>query len=73
MKKIAIAAAVAATLSAGAVQAQTTNGLSGYTLGGVANQILVPNVVHNGTSDTTAIGVLNPNDVPVSVWWTFVR
>ena len=47
MKKIAIAAAVTAALSAGVAQA--------YTVGTFSNGFVVPNVIHNGPTDTTTV------------------
>ena len=61
MKKIAIAAAVTAALSAGVAQA--------YTVGTFSNGFVVPNVIHNGPTDTTAVGIVALQ--PTSVYWTF--
>lgn len=61
MKKIAIAAAVTAALSAGVAQA--------YTVGTFSNGFVVPNVIHNGSTDTTAVGIVALKET--SVYWTF--
>lgn len=61
MKKIAIAAAVTAALSAGVAQA--------YTVGTFSNGFVVPNVIHNGPTDTTAVGIVALKET--SVYWTF--
>jgi len=69
MKKIAIAAAVSVALSAGVAQA--------YQVGTFSNGFVVPNVIHNGPSDTTAVGIIGLSKVgdavdhPFSVYWTF--
>ena len=49
MKKFAMAAVAAAALSAGVAQA--------YTVGTFSNGFVVPNVIHNGPTDTTAVGL----------------
>lgn len=61
MKKIAIAAAVTAALSAGVAQA--------YTVGTFSNGFVVPNVIHNGSTDTTAVGIIARE--ASAVYWTF--
>ncbi len=61
MKKIAIAAAVTAALSAGVAQA--------YTVGTFSNGFVVPHAVHNGSSYDTAVGITSLK--PVVVYWTF--
>ena len=61
MKKLAIAAAAAAALTSGVVNA--------YTTGTFSNGFVVPNVIHNGTSDTTAVGVLSNGRY--GVHWVF--
>lgn len=61
MKKIAIAAAVTAALSAGVAQA--------YTVGTFSNGFVVPNVIHNGSTDTTAVGIIARK--ASAVYWTF--
>jgi len=61
MKKIAIAAAVTAALSAGVAQA--------YTVGTFSNGFVVPNVIHNGPTDTTAVGIVALKQT--GVYWTF--
>lgn len=61
MKKIAIAAAVTAAFSAGAAHA--------FTLSEFANGFVVPHVVHNGPSDTTAVGIVAQN--AAAIYWAF--
>lgn len=63
MKKLAIAAAAAAALTAGVANA--------YTTGTFTNGFVVPNVYHNGAGDTTAVGVLNGSSSSVAVHWVF--
>lgn len=63
MKKFAMAAVAAAALSAGVAQA--------YTVGTFSNGFVVPNVIHNGDSDTTAVGIINQTGNVVPVFWTF--
>jgi len=64
MKKFALAAvAAAAALGAGVAQA--------YTVGTFSNGLVVPNVIHNGDTDTTAVGLINQSGQAVSVFWTF--
>lgn len=63
MKKFAMAAVAAAALSAGVAQA--------YTVGTFSNGFVVPNVIHNGDTDTTAVGIINQTGNVVPVFWTF--
>ncbi len=63
MKKFAMAAVAAAALSAGVAQA--------YTVGTYSNGFVVPNVIHNGEADTTAVGIVNNTGTTVPVFWTF--
>lgn len=63
MKKFALAAVAAAALSAGVAQA--------YTVGTFSNGVVVPNVIHNGAADTTAVGLINQTATVVPVFWTF--
>ena len=63
MKKFAMAAVAAAALSAGVAQA--------YTVGTFSNGFVVPNVIHNGDTDTTAVGIVNQSAGTVGVFWTF--
>ncbi len=68
MKKLPIAVAVAAAMSAGAASA--------YTMGTFDNGLLVPQVFHNGAGDTTAVGLITHGcstipGAPVTVYWTF--
>lgn len=63
MKKLSLAIAVAATLGAGVANA--------YDVAVPASGLLVPNVIHNGATDTTAVGLINHADGPVTVYWTF--
>lgn len=63
MKKFAMAAVAAAALSAGVAQA--------YTVGTFSNGFVVPNVIHNGDTDTTAVGIINQTAGVVPVFWTF--
>lgn len=64
MKKFALAAvAAAAALGAGVAQA--------YTVGTFSNGVVVPNVIHNGAADTTAVGLINQTPNVVGVFWTF--
>lgn len=63
MKKFAMAAVAAAALSAGMAQA--------YTVGTFSNGLVVPNVIHNGPTDTTAVGLINQSGGPAAVYWTF--
>jgi len=63
MKKFALAAVAAAALTAGVAQA--------YTVGTFSNGFVVPNVIHNGAANTTAIGVVNRSTQTVPVFWTW--
>lgn len=63
MKKFAMAAVAAAAMTAGVAQA--------YTVGTFSDGVVVPNVIHNGATDTTAVGLINQTGAPVSVFWTF--
>ena len=66
MKKLAMTAIAAATvLCAGAAQA--------YTVGTFSNGVVVPNVIHNGPTDTTAVGLINRSGAGAvrAVYWTF--
>jgi len=64
MKKFALAAvAAAAALGAGVAQA--------YTSGTFTNGFVVPNVVHNGATDTTAVGIISQSAFVTPVFWTF--
>ena len=62
MKKLAIAAAAAAALASGGAHA--------YTTGTFSNGFVVPNVIHNGGTDTTVVGV-STADTAVAVNWVF--
>ncbi len=63
MKKFAMAAVAAAAMTAGVAQA--------YTMGTFTNGVVVPNVIHNGLADTTAVGLINRSGTAKSVYWTF--
>lgn len=63
MKKFALAAVAAAALTAGVAQA--------YTVGTFSNGFVVPNVIHNGAANTTAIGIVNRSNQTVPVFWTW--
>jgi len=63
MKKFAMAAVAAAAMTAGVAQA--------YTAGTFSNGVVVPNVIHNGITDTTAVGLVNQSGVAKGVFWTF--
>ena len=63
MKKFAMAAVAAAAMTAGVAQA--------YTVGTFSDGVVVPNVIHNGAADTTAVGLINQTGTPISVFWTF--
>lgn len=63
MKKLGLAVAVSAALGVGAVHA--------YTVAVPDDGVLVPNVIHNGGADTTAIMLTNHAQRPVWVYWTF--
>ncbi|TSE35693.1 hypothetical protein Tfont_02204 [Tepidimonas fonticaldi] len=61
MKKLAIAAAAAAAMTAGVAHA--------YTMGTFSNGFVVPNVIHDGGNVSTAVGVVSTE--ATSVFWTF--
>lgn len=61
MKKLAIAAAAAAAMTAGVAHA--------YTMGTFSNGFVVPNVIHNGAGMSTAVGIISTS--ATSVYWTF--
>ena len=63
MKKFAMAAVAAAAMTAGVAQA--------YTAGTFSNGVVVPNVIHNGAADTTAVGLINQANGTIGVFWTF--
>ena len=64
MKKFAMTAvAAAAVLGAGAAHA--------YTSGTFSNGFVVPNVIHEASGATTAVGIINTTDGNVPVYWTF--
>ena len=63
MKKFAMAAIAAAAMGAGVAQA--------YTVGTFSNGFVVPNVILNGATDTTAVGLINQSGKTQSVYWTF--
>lgn len=63
MKKFAMAAVAAAAMTAGVAQA--------YTQGTFSNGVVVPNVIHNGATNTTAVGLINQTATVVPVFWTF--
>ncbi|MCO5111972.1 MAG: hypothetical protein M9929_14210 [Burkholderiaceae bacterium] len=63
MKKFAMAAVAAAAMTAGVAQA--------YTAGTFSNGVVVPNVIHNGATDTTAVGLVNQSGATKAVFWTF--
>lgn len=63
MKKFAMAAIAAAAMGAGVAQA--------YTTGTFSNGFVVPNVIHNGSADTTAVGLINSGTTTVPVYWAF--
>lgn len=63
MKKLSLALAVAATLGAGMANA--------YTVAVPDDGVLVPNVIHNGSDDTTAVALINHGPTGVIVYWTF--
>jgi len=64
MKKLAIAAAAVAALTAGTAA-------HAYTMGTFSNGFVVPNVIHKGASYSTAVGLINQSGAPVGVHWTF--
>lgn len=61
MKKLAIAAAAAAAMTAGVAHA--------YTMGTFSNGFVVPNVIHNGANQSTAVGIIARQ--ATGVYWTF--
>ena len=61
MKKLAIAAAAAAAMTAGVAHA--------YTMGTFSNGFVVPNVIHDGGNTSTAVGIVSTE--ATSVFWTF--
>lgn len=61
MKKIALAAAVASALTVGTANA--------YNLNQEATGLVVPNVIHNGPTNTTAVGIVSRN--AGTVYWVF--
>jgi len=63
MKKFALAAVAAAALTAGVAQA--------YTVGSFSNGFVVPNVIHNGAANTTAVGIVNQSTGTIPVFWTW--
>jgi hypothetical protein len=63
MKKFAMAAVAAAAMTAGVAQA--------YTQGTFSNGVVVPNVIHTGATNTTAVGLINQTTTVVPVFWTF--
>jgi len=63
MKKFAMAAVAAAALSTGAAHA--------YTSGTFSNGFLVPNVINNGDTDATAVGLINQSGEARAVYWVF--
>lgn len=63
MKKFAMAAVAAAAMTAGVAQA--------YTQGTFTNGVVVPNVIHTGATNTTAVGLINQTAAVVPVFWTF--
>jgi len=63
MKKFAMAAVAAAAMTVGVAHA--------YTAGTFSNGVVVPNVIHNGLADTTAVGLVNQSGVAKAVFWTF--
>ena len=63
MKKFALAAVAAAAMTAGVAQA--------YTVGTFSNGFVVPNVIHNGADNTTAVGIVNQSDRTIPVFWTW--
>ena len=62
MKKFALAAVAAAALTGGVAQA--------YTVGTFSNGFVVPNVIHNGAANTTAVGIVNRGGL-IPVFWTW--
>ena len=42
-----------------------------YTVGTFSDGVVVPNVIHNGPTDTTAVGLINQTATVIPVFWTF--
>ncbi len=63
MKKFAMAAVAVAAMMAGGAQA--------YTAGTFSNGAVVPNVIHNGSTQFTAVGLVNQSGHATPVFWTF--
>lgn len=63
MKKFAMAAVAAAAMTVGVAHA--------YTAGTFSNGVVVPNVIHNGPTDFTAVGLINQSGGTKAVFWTF--
>ncbi len=61
MKKLLMCSAAAIALCAG----------NAHAVRNLSNGFVVPNVVHNGAGDTTAVGLVNKSDAAVRVFWTF--
>lgn len=61
MKKLSLAMAVSAALAAGTANA--------YNLGVATSGLMVPNVIHNGGTDTTAVGMVARS--ATNVFWVF--
>lgn len=64
MKKIALATVAAAALAA-------SGGAYAYTSGTFSNGFVVPNVIHNGSTQTTAVGIINRSGGDRGIYWTF--
>jgi len=64
MKKIALATVAAAALAA-------SGGAYAYTSGTFSNGFVVPNVIHNGSTETTAVGIINRSGGTRGIYWTF--
>lgn len=64
MKKFALTALATATLlGAGSANA--------FTHGTLTNGFIVPNVVHDGSNLTTAVGIINKSTRTIPLYWTF--
>lgn len=61
MKKLLMCSAAAIALCAG----------NAHAVRNLSNGFVVPNVIHNGPGDTTAVGLINKSDAAVRVFWTF--
>ncbi len=61
MKKLLMCSAAAIALCAG----------NAHAVHNLSNGFVVPNVIHNGAGDTTAVGIVNKSDAAVRVFWTF--